>query len=135
MKDYISKLWSSAVGWGLKGIKWSAIVIGCYLASYVILNSDSYGWIPHTKTIDVSMASDWMVGEERTCIGFQDSSPQIVSLACPVGDYTEKAHRFEVKFWGRISRPELLKPDASEENHFEWKCVRGGEGFTCWALN
>jgi hypothetical protein len=108
------------------------IIIGGIIA---IEQYASSGWIPHTRSVDMYMAPDWIIGEEQTCIAFQNQVPEISSIDCPVGDYSEKPHRIEIKFWGRVSRPEILNGPTSLETHFEWKCVRKEDGFVCWAIN
>jgi len=123
--------------------------VGCLVLLFVIgvigygaynaLNNS--GWVPHTRTVDMYMAGDWLVGENRTCIAFQmapggsNNIPQITSIDCPVGDYSEKPHNIQIEFWGRTSRPEIMQGAESLEDHFEWRCTRHLEGFTCWALN
>ena len=102
--------------------------------------SESAGYTPHTHTVDMYMKADWLVGENRTCIASQTvpqgkQDPVISSIDCPVGGYTEEPHNMEIKFWGRISRPEILIGRKAEETHFEWRCKREADGFTCYALN
>jgi hypothetical protein len=94
------------------------------------------GWIAHTKSVDMYMSGDWLVGENRDCIGFQSkptySAAVITSIECPIGSHSENPHNLEVKFFGKISRPDLF---SSTDKNFEWRCKREESGFTCYALN
>ena len=128
----------SDTGAGLGCLFTLAIMIALPLGGYTALNDA--GYIQHTHTVDLYMAGDWLVGENRTCIAFEtvptgkQGDPEVSSLDCPVGDYTERPHNVEVKFWGKVSRPELLRgTDAT--GGFEWRCLRQADGFTCYALN
>jgi hypothetical protein len=95
------------------------------------------GYIPHTKTVDMYMSGDWLVGENRSCVGYQSNSsggpPELTALDCPVESYTERPHNVEVKFYGKTSRPDHFSPQGTSE--FEWRCKREESGFTCYALN
>ena len=125
----------SDTGVGLGCLFTVAILIGLTVGGYTVLNDA--GWIQHAHTVDLYMAGDWLVGENRTCVAFEavptgkQGDPEIYALDCPVGDYTERPHNVEVKFWGKVSRPELLHPFGS----FEWRCLRQSDGFTCYALD
>jgi hypothetical protein len=100
----------SNTGAGLGCLFTLAILIALPLGGYTALNNA--GWIPHTRSVDLSMAGDWLVGENRTCAAFQmvprgkKGDPEIYALACPVGDFAERPHNVEVRFWGKVSRPE-----------------------------
>ena len=85
LKTVLNKL----IDFALWGVACLAIIAGIIAVGQYATS----GWIPHTRTVDMYMAPDWIVGEERTCIAFQDETPVISSIDCPVGDYGEKPHR------------------------------------------
>ena len=64
--------------------------VGVGIAEYESL--DQKGYIPHDRTLDVYMTSNWLVGENRICwVVFQkgaDGKPtgKFDSLQCPAGE-------------------------------------------------
>ena len=101
---------------------------------------DESGSIPHMATVDVFMEGDWIVGENRVCLGMHDAPPphegQITTLTCPeTSDASSKPHNVTVKFWGRIVRENsnISQPVLGTMRH--WKCRRDADGYTCWALD
>jgi hypothetical protein len=120
-----------------RSLRWlgkGALYFCLLLVGGIITATNWDDWIAHSKTVDLYMAPDWLPGESRTCIAFQDEKAMMTSIDCPVGDYTEKPHTMEIRFFGKVSRPELLK-DHSSETHFEWTCTRREGGFTCKSIN
>jgi hypothetical protein len=99
---------------------------------------DNAGWIPHDQTLNFYMKGDWLVGENRTCIGFQSypngkgEDPQLTSISCPeTYALDETPHNMTVKFWGKVSRPDMM----SQNLFLSWQCIRNSDGFVCKALN
>ena len=100
---------------------------------------DSWGWVPHSKAVDLYVSGDWQSGETRSCLGIQsrlpDEPPEVTSLDCRIDGSAENTHNrkdVSVTFLGRISRPDLLFSGAAE---FNWGCRREGSWFICRTLN
>jgi hypothetical protein len=109
----------------------------CVYGGYTL--ADNLGDISHVKTVDLYMASDWLVGENRTCSAIQgrDKASDPVSVGvifCPSDAPSEHPHNVEIRFWGKVSRPELVL-DTSSPRNSDWRCVRESGGFTCYALD
>lgn len=101
------------------------------------------GYSSHRTSVNMYMTSDWLQNEERTCIGVQSTGhgePQIADLFCPAEMTTmPPAHKLEVFFFGKTSRPELV-PNNIDDPKFHWRCVRASdlltsEYFKCYALD
>ena len=124
-----------------------AVVFGCLVvviflvvasvAGYDFL--DSSGWVSHSRSVNLYISGDWITGESRSCLGLQSrlpgEPPEITSLDCRIDGSAENPHdrnNIEVKFFGKISRPDLL---VSETTEFKWRCRREGDRFTCYASN
>jgi hypothetical protein len=104
--------------------------------------ADHDGLISHVREVDVHMSPDWMMGETRDCGSWQTAEgpndrPEIHDFVCPWDSVAGTTHTFQVKFWGRLSRPDApLVPDASDGiTKLEWKCLRQETGLTCKAIN
>lgn len=111
------------------------IIIAGSIGGYHAL--DEGGYIPHTHSVELYMAGDWLVGESRECEGFenvqtQGQPPEIATLQCPFPTSAATSHTVDIKFWGRVSRPDVW---ASKINNFAWKCKREEGGFTCFAVD
>jgi hypothetical protein len=109
----------------------------CIYGGYTL--ADNAGDVPHTKTVDLYMAGDWLVGENRTCSAIQgrDKASDPVSLGaifCPSDAPSEHPHNVEIRFWGKVSRPELVL-DTNSPRDSDWRCVRQSDEFTCYALD
>ena len=124
-----------------------AVVFGCVAVlillgiaaavGFGLLNSS--GWVSRSKAVDLYVSGDWVRGEDRTCVGVQsrlpDEAPEVTALDCRIDGSAEdphNQHQVEIRFYGKISRPDLLVRSASDS---EWRCRRGGFGFTCYAMN
>ena len=112
-------------------------LVAASVASYDFL--DSSGWVPHSKSVDLYISGDWLAGENRSCLGIQSrlpgEPPEITSVDCRIDASAETPHnrnKIGIKFFGKISRPDLLLSDTTE---FEWRCRQDGSGFTCYAVN
>ena len=113
---------------------------GGYAAYNAIQDS---GWASHTQAVDVYMKGDWLVGENRECQGLQnipmkgEQTTGIIALYCPLDFYSDTPHNISIKFFGKTVRPELsIAPyTTNPQPHFQWRCSRSSEGFTCRALN
>jgi hypothetical protein len=107
-----------------------AIVCG---GGYSALNDA--GWVPHNAAVDMYMKGEWLIGENRTCTGFQSGlgeSAHLTSLSCPeTVALDETPHNMTIKFWGKISRPEMARAGL----WLSWKCTRTSDGFVCNAIN
>jgi hypothetical protein len=102
--------------------------------------SESAGYTPHTKTVDVYMKGDWLVGENRTCAGIQTLGDaghpkEMTALLCPIDAEYKDPHNLNVKFWGRISRPDASVLDEASGTKGAWLCTRESDTFTCKAIN
>src|SRR6202043_2358336 len=99
--------------------------------------SDNLGWISHTATVDLSMDPNWLVGENRQCMGIHDAAGpnpgMITTLDCPPSLGNQETHNVTVKFWGKIVRLYSNQNDPSAGMH-DWRCTRTSDGFTCKAL-
>jgi hypothetical protein len=100
---------------------------------------DDSGWIPHKKAVAMFMAPDWLVGENRVCTGVQTTSNgkpprEINALFCPQESNMPTSHNFIIKFWGETSR-DPKTDDSLWGASFHWRCNRGANDFTCYALD
>jgi hypothetical protein len=104
---------------------------------YTVLNDS--GWISRTRTIDIYMKGDWLVGESRVCDGIQrylaNKGPELSEIYCPSDVVNSSSHTFSVQFWGKVSRPDLLPSKDGILRDFLWRCTRHAEDFTCNAIN
>ena len=125
-------------------------VVVCVGRGYEYLND--LGWIPHNHDTPIWIKGEWMQGEFRKCqmplpfsitssaeTKFQGSPPLLFCNAegdgiqeylrdyLPYGKGSGAFHNLPVLYHGRIDRLEL-RP-------ISWKCQRGSESLTCWALN
>lgn len=111
-----------------------AFIVGGGFVAYKA--ADDAGWVQHTKTVDMYMKGDWIVGEDRECDGYQNPDPgnggfSMSSLFCPTGYFTQQGHNISVTFWGKVSRPEAWKNQII----LHWQCTRTSDSFTCKALD
>jgi hypothetical protein len=67
----------SALGERLLWIGGTAIILAGAVYAYSIFSevSDLQGWVPHTTAVDMFMEGDWLVGENRVCLGMHDAPP------------------------------------------------------------
>ena len=98
--------------------------------------ADTNGWVPHTADVDLYMDPNWLVGENRDCLGMH-SAPEkglIKTLFCPSSTDNQEKHNLQIKFWGKTMRPFSGEnnPSAAVPG---WKCTRTADGFVCKALN
>jgi hypothetical protein len=127
MKELVVPIWKIIMLVG--GIFLVALAVSAAVAFYQ--SCDQNGQVPHTTTVDVYMKGDWLVGENRECLGVQGAPPPhtnlIGSLFCPADtNVFADSHNISVKFWGRIDR-------AGTQHR--WRCRRESDGFTCWAID
>jgi hypothetical protein len=91
---------------------------------------DSTGYISHGAESIITVDSNWLVGESKSCKSFPINS----ALADAVGErsgyafwYVKcddgAAHKIHVEFWGERNQP--------ENTAALWKCARGTDSFTC----
>lgn len=97
---------------------------------------DDAGWVLHDHTVDLYMKGNWLNGENRQCTGFQTGlgdEAHLKSLSCSTADDLDNdtPHNVSVKFWGKVSRPEMSKAGM----FLFWKCTRTNDVFICKALN
>lgn len=124
-----------------------AVVFGCIvIVIFLVIAAvagydfvDAWGFVSHSKSVDLYISGDWLAGENRNCLGIQSrlpgEPPEITSLDCRIDGSAEDPQNqndIEVKFLGKISRPDLLVSDTTE---FKWRCRRERSGFTCYATN
>jgi hypothetical protein len=123
----------SSSGGGLGCLFLLAILAGGGFIAYTAL--DNAGWIQHNQIVDLYMKGDWLIGENRTCTGFQSGTGEashLTSLSCPETFALDEApHNMSIKFWGKVSRPDMTKAGL----FLQWQCTRTSEGFVCKALN
>ena len=113
-----------------------AIVAG--IGYWIYSASNDAGWVPHNEAVDLYFKEEWLVGENKNCTGFQsypdgpNNSPKLTSLDCADdATFSTKPHNITIKFWGKVSRPEMAKNGL----WLSWQCTRTAEGFVCKALN
>jgi len=117
------------------------IVAGILYLGYAIC--DEAGLAVHHATIEMSIAApDWLSGESRNCeaamtqVG-RTSEYRVKSMICPAGKLGD-SHTLKVTFWGRIQRQNVhpIPYDTDVTMAFtDWRCSRGWDGFTCYAVN
>jgi hypothetical protein len=101
---------------------------------------DRDGWIAHTQAVEVFMAPDWLVGENRICNGVQTPSNanpprELNSLFCPQDTTSPSPHNITIKFWGRTSRDNSKTDDSVWGASFHWRCTRNTDSFVCKAID
>ena len=102
---------------------------------------DKQGWIPHRQAVATYVGqSGWMPGEYRNCIGEPTTEGKLSPIRGPGGVFggvlacdqeghaTEDprqviAHEFDVTFWGRVERPEMMW-GSKGEHWFDWELKR-----------
>ena len=136
MPDEIEPFWKAAlhVIGPILGLFLAAIIVG---AAYESL--DNAGWMSHDHTVNMFMKDDWLVGENRTCMGIQSpgtptKKAELASLFCPEDYVASTPHNISIKFWGRIDRPTTELGKIWGER-YDWQCTRTSEGFVCKAIN
>ncbi len=109
------------------------------MAMYVA--ADESGWVPHRATVEMYMKTDWLQNESVKCLADMDQSHQggrykLSSLRCPVSAGGGNSHTIPVRFWGQVRREHPASTFASGSENVgltEWRCVRDGDDFTCYA--
>ena len=104
----------------------------------VFAELDKAGWISHTKETTITAQSNWIVGENKTCISFP-AEPQIAkSLKIENYDVTHKVicdqgedHNINVTFYGRTERQEK----SVQSRGVRWKCIKKTDSFVCYDLD
>jgi hypothetical protein len=114
-----------------------ALVFVLVYNGYADLDRD--GWIPRTRNIEIYMAPDWFQGETRVCLAVQNLNEKKVfetdAMFCPSEIRGVQGHNMAVRFWGRISRPELIEGPPADARNAHWRCTRNEKDFTCKALD
>jgi hypothetical protein len=113
------------------------IVFALALVGYEQL--DLNGYIHHERTLDVYMANDWLVGENRECTLnlWHDkngkATGQLDGLVCPAGQGTLNPHNLSVTFKGVVDPKDMNGQERSIPD--EWRCTRKSGSFTCEAMD
>ena len=101
---------------------------------------ESIGLIPHDRTLNVYMGSNWLIGENRTCsLTFEYDSnkkeltDKLYGLVCPIGDERLEPHNITVTFKGATSHTSRFGNKVTVAN--EWRCTRSSDRFTCEAID
>jgi hypothetical protein len=133
MADFAARMEQS-----LKAIGWlAAIIVALAAVAGGYQWMDDVGWVSHTLSIETYMAPDWLRGESRVCTAIQslnnDRVFQMSAMFCPGEIRSVQGHNISVRFWGRISRPEIL--ETGKERNSLWRCTRNEEDITCKALD
>jgi hypothetical protein len=102
--------------------------------------SDSAGYVTHSRTVDVYMKGEWLVGENRVCTVIPDyenpgAAAVVHALNCSPEDMSPTIHNLNIKFWGRLTRPDIRNEAVVTSGRFTWRCTRDNDGFTCYAIN
>ena len=96
-------------------------------------------YIPHTETVDIYFKGDWIQGEYKVCAGIPNDPPKshdLEGLDCPARTVIDGSrHNVSVRFYGRTIRPDVVMDDEWFNRHFQWRCRREADSFTCYALN
>jgi hypothetical protein len=126
-----------------------ALSLGRWLVFFIIIAGsiggyhalDDAGWIPHTRTVDVYMKGEWLQGENRVCIGvpnwnIPNPHVELATLNCVPEALNElQPHNLNVRFWGKIDRPDLVRNQIMIGADFRWRCTHESESFVCRAIN
>jgi hypothetical protein len=100
---------------------------------------DRRGWIPHDRTVDFYMSGEWLEGENRICDGVEypmNNEPlDTRALFCPGDTRDVPGHNIKITFWGKTSRPDLLKGRLEDMRNAHWRCTRDHDGFSCYAID
>jgi hypothetical protein len=116
--------------------------IGCsgMLVIFAVICTEIYppinrtGWIWHKRTVDMYAKGSWPQGETRKCIGVQRTSDDgLFALFCPEDADGTSDEVAAVKFWGRVSRPDVL--DGPLSAAYRWNCTKQTKGYVCKALD
>jgi hypothetical protein len=141
--EYTTEAWGTAMRRTLRTFKglfrafcwFGGIALVALFALVGYEQLDLNGYISHERTLDVYIASNWLVGENRICwLRFQlDANGKPTNtperLECPVGDEKLQAHNITVTFKGVIDPVDINgKPRTVADL---WKCTREGDGFIC----
>jgi len=126
---------SSSVG-GLLAFLILLVLGGGGIALYH--GADDSGWIPRTRDVEMYMGSDWLQGETRVCQAIQarkSDTYEINAIFCPGEIRGVPGHHIPIRFWGRVSRPEILDVPMGEARSSRWRCSRKSDDFTCYAID
>jgi hypothetical protein len=98
------------------------------------------GWIPHKATINLYFKGEWLKGENKICHGVRKiGTPQeqqgIAGLDCSDLVTGGSTHNLQITFWGKLIRPDVSLSEEFRNFKYQWRCQRGGDDFTCYALN
>jgi len=97
------------------------------------------GWVQRTRNVDLYMADDWLIGENRECLALQNTGSateerEIASLYCPEEVSVGRVpHNISIKFWGRTKRKNVSS--SSSFRTFHWRCTHEADAFVCRALD
>ena len=92
------------------------------------------GWIWHKRTVDMYADSGWSQGQTRKCMGVQRNSEDgLFALFCPEDYFGKSDEVAQVKFWGRVSRPDTFTGPLSAA--YRWNCTKNAKGYVCRALD
>lgn len=136
-REPLSKSLQTAFKKLAKGAGW--LVAICLLTAAGISGwqwLDENGYVPHDRTLDVSMTGDWLIGENRTCQLIQEhdasgkATGQLIELECPIGDKPMETHNIAVTFKGVVTPVDFAGDTRTIADL--WQCTRGNwGGFTC----
>lgn len=98
---------------------------------------DGQGYISHSRETTITAEASWLVGESKTCYSTPIEPQLATSIKVNAWDVTHSIycdkgpeHQIKVNFWGKTER-------ADQRAHWgvSWKCVKGSDSFTCYALD
>ncbi len=102
---------------------------------------DEDGWIMHDANVDMLMSPEWLDGESRDCVAQMNPNNGaylVRGLRCPAWTRATEKHTIPVAFWGQVERTKpnvTYYPDDGWHGATDWRCVRKGNSFTCYAMD